>query len=176
MCKTVRLTYHAEDLRRKHGVAVDSGAYAAWRQEHHLEPVTRMARPLSPGGAIEEEEEGGGRGAIEEKGSPIEEDVRSENTPNGSELAVSSVVETGPSRPDAGVPRTGDADGSYPRSFAHIVNLIKSGEPIPGVKEIPDTVLEGQESNSTIPPRRKPWEKDQDEVIEQEGSNISTGP
>ncbi|KAL9607864.1 MAG: hypothetical protein Q9167_007268 [Letrouitia subvulpina] len=40
-----------------------------------------------------------------------------------------------------------------------IVELITKGEPIPGIKEIPDTLLMGQESTPTAAKRRKPWEK-----------------
>ncbi|KAH7025450.1 hypothetical protein B0J12DRAFT_746219 [Macrophomina phaseolina] len=51
-------------------------------------------------------------------------------------------------------------EAPYPTSFAHIVELITTGQPIPGIKEIPDTVLEGQGSASTASKRKKPWEKD----------------
>ena len=70
-----------------------------------------------------------------------------------------------PNRPGtvAGVAETGD-DGQgaapYPTSFAQIVDLISSGKPIPGIKEIPDTVLDGQGTESKREKRRKPWEKD----------------
>ncbi|KAI9889109.1 MAG: hypothetical protein M1814_005833, partial [Vezdaea aestivalis] len=46
----------------------------------------------------------------------------------------------------------------YPASFTHIVELIMSGKPVPGVKDIPVTVLEGERSANVIPKRRKPWE------------------
>jgi hypothetical protein len=45
-------------------------------------------------------------------------------------------------------------------SFNHIVELITTGQPIPGIKEIPDTVLEGQKSEAITTRRKKPWEKD----------------
>jgi hypothetical protein len=48
----------------------------------------------------------------------------------------------------------------YPTSFAHIVELITSGKPVPGIKEIPPIILEGQGTQATKPKRRKPWEKD----------------
>lgn len=51
---------------------------------------------------------------------------------------------------------------AYPSSFAHIVELITTGQPVPGIQEIPDTVLTGQDSASTKPKRRKPWEKEDD--------------
>ncbi|KAF2280381.1 uncharacterized protein EI97DRAFT_439408 [Westerdykella ornata] len=49
----------------------------------------------------------------------------------------------------------------YPSSFAHIVELITTGQPIPGIREIPNTVLTGQGSAPAKPKRRKPWEKDE---------------
>jgi hypothetical protein len=48
----------------------------------------------------------------------------------------------------------------YPSSFAHIVELVTTGQPIPGIREIPDTVLTGQGTQPAKPKRRKPWEKD----------------
>ena len=48
----------------------------------------------------------------------------------------------------------------YPSSFSRIVDLITKGEPIPGIKDIPDTLLVGQESSPTTAKRKKPWEKD----------------
>lgn len=69
----------------------------------------------------------------------------------------------------------------YPQSFAQIVDLITSGQPIPGIKEIPPIVLSDQASQPVASKRRKPWEKEvpvveargtfgdrRDEVIQQE--------
>ncbi|RAL02032.1 DUF5572 domain-containing protein [Aspergillus ibericus CBS 121593] len=47
---------------------------------------------------------------------------------------------------------------AYPSSFAHIVELITTGQPIPGIQQIPDTVLTGHDTPSERPKRRKPWE------------------
>lgn len=49
----------------------------------------------------------------------------------------------------------------FPSKYAAIVELILSGKPVPGIKDIPDTVL-GQDaaSESTTKQRRKPWETD----------------
>ncbi|KAF3941251.1 hypothetical protein ABW19_dt0209067 [Dactylella cylindrospora] len=46
----------------------------------------------------------------------------------------------------------------YPTSFAQIVELITSGKPIPGIREIPNTLNEAPPTESTAPQRRKPWE------------------
>jgi len=53
-----------------------------------------------------------------------------------------------------------NTEPAYPSSFAHIVELITTGQPIPGIQEIPDTVLTGHDISSEKPRRRKPWEKD----------------
>ncbi|GAB7354428.1 hypothetical protein MBLNU459_g4919t1 [Dothideomycetes sp. NU459] len=47
-----------------------------------------------------------------------------------------------------------------PASFAEICELIAAGKPIPGIKDIPDTVLEGQGTHSHANARKKPWETD----------------
>ena len=48
----------------------------------------------------------------------------------------------------------------YPTSFGQIVDLITTGQPVPGIKEVPDTILEGQASQPSTTKRKKPWEKD----------------
>lgn len=50
----------------------------------------------------------------------------------------------------------------YPTSFAHIVDLITSGKPVPGIKEIPNTVLTGQGTEAAKARRKKPWEKEEE--------------
>ncbi|KAK6341024.1 hypothetical protein TWF696_009335 [Orbilia brochopaga] len=50
-------------------------------------------------------------------------------------------------------------DGTpYPTSFAQIVELITSGKPIPGIREIPNTLNAAPPTQSTAQQRRKPWE------------------
>ena len=46
----------------------------------------------------------------------------------------------------------------YPTSFNQIIDLITKGDPIPGIKDVPDTLLTGQESVPTTAKRKKPWE------------------
>lgn len=53
----------------------------------------------------------------------------------------------------------GMGDAPKPASFAEICELIAEGKPIPGIKDIPDTVLEGQSSESQTAQRKKPWER-----------------
>jgi hypothetical protein len=49
-------------------------------------------------------------------------------------------------------------DTPYPKSFAEIVELITTGKPVPGIKEIPDIILEAPKEQITAPVRKKPWE------------------
>lgn len=49
----------------------------------------------------------------------------------------------------------------YPPTFAQIVEMITSGAPIPGIREIPNITLPDQASVSTMAKRRKPWETDE---------------
>ncbi|RMZ86985.1 hypothetical protein DV736_g5786, partial [Chaetothyriales sp. CBS 134916] len=49
----------------------------------------------------------------------------------------------------------------YPSSFSAIIDLITSNKPVPGIEQIPDTVLEhGSSKVDRTPRRRKPWEKE----------------
>ncbi|MCJ1377198.1 hypothetical protein MMC17_000290 [Xylographa soralifera] len=54
--------------------------------------------------------------------------------------------------------KSAEPPAPYPLSFSHIVDLITSGQPVPGVKDIPNTVLDGQASRAIRSQRRKPWE------------------
>ena len=46
----------------------------------------------------------------------------------------------------------------YPASFNQIVDLITNGQPVPGVRDIPNTILSGQGSEPMRIKRKKPWE------------------
>ena len=48
----------------------------------------------------------------------------------------------------------------YPKSFAEIVELITSGKPIPGIREIKTVDRPENASKPVLPKRRKPWETD----------------
>lgn len=51
------------------------------------------------------------------------------------------------------------SDPPYSSNYQELVDLIVSGKPVPGIKEIPDTVLTEQISLSEAKQRVKPWEK-----------------
>ncbi|KAJ4347914.1 uncharacterized protein N0V89_009286 [Didymosphaeria variabile] len=82
--------------------------------------------------------------------------------PNGAQAppTTSSTDDAGGILPVASA-NANEPPAPYPTSFAHIVELVTTGQPIPGIKEIPDTLLTGQSSEATKSKRRKPWEKDE---------------
>ncbi|CAG8982374.1 hypothetical protein HYALB_00007496 [Hymenoscyphus albidus] len=53
----------------------------------------------------------------------------------------------------------------YPPTFAEIVELISSGTPIPGIRDIPCVPAPHLASKSSLPRRRKPWETDIPEEV-----------
>ncbi|KAL8815635.1 MAG: hypothetical protein Q9223_005248 [Gallowayella weberi] len=84
------------------------------------------------------------------------------NAPNTSESAAvgqqpKDISLENPTRPSQ---ESEQPAAPYPSSFSQIVELITKGEPIPGIKEIPDTLLQGQESAPMTAKRKKPWEMD----------------
>lgn len=62
-----------------------------------------------------------------------------------------------PSHHEADLP-SDQKSAPYPHTFAEIVALITSGAPIPGIVDIPPTVLADQATKPATAKRRKPWE------------------
>ena len=57
--------------------------------------------------------------------------------------------------------KSGGQEPPYPTSFAAIVDLITANKPVPGIEQIPNTVLEmGSSKIDKTQRRKKPWEKD----------------
>ena len=74
------------------------------------------------------------------------------NQPNGVDSSLTGSRTTDLAQTDT------EEKPPYPMTFNEIVELITTGKPVPGVKDIPNTVLEGRASESTSSGRRKPWE------------------
>lgn len=49
-------------------------------------------------------------------------------------------------------------DQPPPASFQEIMEMIREDKPIPGIKQIPDTVLVGEGTEASKGRRQKPWE------------------
>lgn len=118
----------------KNNVSIDFDAYQEWRK-----------RPPSSSQPVNDS-------SIHVSGhSPL---VKNENNEDFSRYDARKVA----SMPRASAEPVA-AEARYPTSFSHIVELITSGQPVPGIKDIPDIVLSGQESTAATAKRKKPWEQ-----------------
>jgi hypothetical protein len=128
---------------RKYNKNIDFDAYKAYRNARSRPPPT----PPSSTNIL--------------ASSIIDQELPSSTTPSNTASTVSTAPATEPSGVLPSPPNATEPPAPYPTSFAHIVDLITSGKPVPGIKEIPPTVLEGQGTQATKPKRKKPWEKDE---------------
>jgi Family of unknown function (DUF5572) len=60
-----------------------------------------------------------------------------------------------------------EQDPTSSLTYAELVDYIKNGKTVPGIKDIPDTVLTGQGTQSIAAKRKKPWEKTDERHLEQ---------
>jgi hypothetical protein len=126
-------------LARKLGLAepIDPARYEEWRQ-------SRM--PETGGAAVDVQE------AVDAPANQAAALPSSDTTANNA--AAPPVTENASEAPEP----------PYPNSFAAIVDLITRNIPVPGIEEIPPTVLEpGTSKVDHTPRRKKPWEKDEGE-------------
>ncbi|KAF4775805.1 hypothetical protein HER10_EVM0000903 [Colletotrichum scovillei] len=65
-------------------------------------------------------------------------------------------------QPQEGAPGQGGDEPAYPMGFAQMLEMIQKGIPIPGIRQIPDTVVRDASvkpfGKRAVP--KKPWEKD----------------
>ncbi|ETN36329.1 uncharacterized protein HMPREF1541_08606 [Cyphellophora europaea CBS 101466] len=117
---------------RKHNLSpIDPAAYSKWLAENSSARTT-----TAPSGTSQP----GGTAPAGAPPAPTLPFTANEVAPNGSEVSEQP---------------------PYPTSFAEIVDLITRNVPVPGIEEIPNTVLEhGSSKVDHTPRRRKPWEKD----------------
>ncbi|KAJ1969093.1 hypothetical protein H4R35_006236 [Dimargaris xerosporica] len=66
------------------------------------------------------------------------------------------VPDTAAGEPDS---KLASEEAPKPQGFADICKMIMTGQPIPGVRDIPDVVSDQPASAATLAPRPKPWEK-----------------
>ena len=89
---------------------------------------------------VEDEEGSGGKGGGGDDGDD--------------EVKTTTITKTPAGEP----PPPYTAPPPYPQSFSHLVELITTGQTIPGIKEVPNTLLTGQGSKAVESKRTKPWE------------------
>ena len=129
---------------RKYNVPIDFDAYQEWRRQN-----PSSISPPSPALPDSTNRDGSSTSAPP---------TTSANSGQGPSSGIQSSRPEGPF-----VSSDSEPSAPYPTSFSQIIELITSGQPIPGIKDVPDTTLEGQASQNTTPNRRKPWEKDDSE-------------
>lgn len=124
----------------------------------------------------EEEEEGGGKGG----GGGGDDDVKTLSANDISPAGTAPITTTAATAPHEAQTKFSSSVTStrtealppppppYPQSFSHLVELITTGQPIPGIKEVPDTLLTGQGSKTVESKRRKPWEVNREVEMEME--------
>jgi len=132
---------------RQNNVAVEPVAYAAWRKDQDAHDLSQ----LLPNHEVHQS-------ASITNGVPpsvsLNNNNNTESTASDRHLASSSAADLSHETQSTQIDQH-----SQTASFADIVALIQSGQPIPGIRDIPDTVLTGQGSDATQAPRRKPWEQ-----------------
>jgi hypothetical protein len=159
---------------RKYDVPpVDPAGYGAWLKERERERER------------EQEEQAGAGGRTEDAAQPTlplplpvptpqaQSQAESSGSVHEHSTAIAGLSSTRPADP---TPQTqpqlptqpqvpaDDQQPPYPTSFAAIVDLITRNIPVPGIEEIPTTVLEpGSSKVDKTPRRRKPWEKETDQ-------------
>ncbi|KAL9111562.1 MAG: hypothetical protein Q9227_004050 [Pyrenula ochraceoflavens] len=90
-------------------------------------------------------------------------------------LLLPSIAASSPQQPPPPPDQPPDnSTPQYPLSFNHLLTLISENKPIPGIEQIPDTVLDvdlssqqGRSADRGAPRRRKPWEKEEKEEKEE---------
>ncbi|KAK0386470.1 hypothetical protein NLU13_6305 [Sarocladium strictum] len=137
MATHARIFYYAQRI----GTSIEFSAYTAWLDRHpeHSPPDVlpeehRLAATPAPSSALPWQQAAPKAALFVDKSAQR--------------------TETAPS-----------ADGeepSYPMAFAEMIKLLQEGKPIPGIREIPNTIA--REPNTKPvggrPAPRKPWEKD----------------
>lgn len=149
--QTVELTLRARCFyfTRKYGTPIDYAAYTAWRAGRSEHELSSLA-PANPAPPITSSEP-----ATPEKNGSRQQSAY--GTPSKDSGNIDAAEQGNRHTENGEAPITADA---APASFAEVMELIQSGQPIPGIKEIPNTVLEGQGTSATKSQRRKPWERE----------------
>ncbi|KAK0705105.1 hypothetical protein B0H67DRAFT_451235, partial [Lasiosphaeris hirsuta] len=78
---------------------------------------------------------------------------------------------------DDGVAHGAGADAPYPAHFQAIIEAVTTGKPVPGVREIPNTVVRqaGIAPVGKMQAPRKPWERQQQQTPSNEAGVSSSG-
>ncbi|KAK4150126.1 hypothetical protein C8A00DRAFT_18290 [Chaetomidium leptoderma] len=133
---------------------IDRAAYEAHSAAHPSSPISPDASILAKLDEIQQRMGGGGGSSSSATGN------EQHNIPawqlNAPKVDLSKKADDG-----AGHTNTGDG-APYPENFQALIEAVTMGKPIPGIKEIPDTVVRppGVTPFGKMKAPRKPWEKD----------------
>lgn len=133
---------------RKNGQQVDFQKYKEW----HYARAASMATQAQSSSIQQADGQTQSDASREGQASNVNGSAIEESAPLSDILARASQNATINNGPD---------DGGAKLSYAEIVEMIQSGKEIPGIKQIPDTILQGQGSSASQSRRKKPWEKDE---------------
>ncbi|KAL7268920.1 hypothetical protein RUND412_008434 [Rhizina undulata] len=157
---------------KKSGIPLNFDAYKFWLSQQ----LPDSGSPPNPNQAsticeqIEHSQQGGIHNTASAEGTPIDTSSPKFNSEEYPDNAPSLFPHSGEFDEPPLV--TGKTDAPYPMSFAHIVELITTGQPIPGIREIPNVLNTALPSEATRPKRLKPWEvaKSAEEVKTEEAT------
>ncbi|KAI9687429.1 MAG: hypothetical protein M1820_010442 [Bogoriella megaspora] len=101
---------------------------------------------------------------LDSHSNPPDRDLQA-TVPQASSQAIESSAATSTEATTTSSSTSVDQPAPYPKSFAEVVELIQSGKPILGIKDIPSTVLTGQGTESAAAKRKKPWENEEQRAV-----------
>ena len=176
-----RCFYFARKFPEQTGPSgVDFDAYGAWRSRQHADncaqleltnpPPSAPSAPSSLDTTPEKPQAASSITFMEANGhlspSPSPSRAQHDSTDQSMFEPVPSWQKSTLASASTSSPSQHLAEGDLPSgeelppalSFQEIKALIEEGKPIPGIKDIPNTVLEGQGSEAQLEKRRKPWE------------------
>lgn len=133
----------------KTGNILELDEYRVW--------LARGGNRYKKSGQIEEIEEGEQTGGEQTAEGEQTQAAIGDGT-NATSLDTTSQAPEGPTSqaPEGTAP---EGTAPYSSNYQNVVELILAGKEVPGIKEIPDTVLPEQQSEAQASQRKKPWEK-----------------
>ncbi|KAJ9604564.1 hypothetical protein H2200_010677 [Cladophialophora chaetospira] len=129
-----------------------------------IDPVKYLEWSKDRAGAAKEGENAQG---------PVSRGTGGEGVQTSPSSSATTITAAAPSSTITTPPPPSANEPTYPPSFAAIIDLITKNLPIPGIEEVPPTVLEpGTSKVDHTPRRKKPWEKEETSISTGEGEQV----
>ncbi|KAI5854074.1 hypothetical protein GGS23DRAFT_501799 [Durotheca rogersii] len=147
-------------------IPIDGDAYQSWLAQNNRKPPRIVAEQTVAieAATVSNPEDRKFARLLVELGDPLGHTALQPTTPEPAQVAVPSWQNAAPTaelyveKKDAAT--TDPGKEPYPKKFEEIVEFLQTGKPIPGIRQIPDTVVEDPTITTrgrlTAPP--KPWE------------------